>query len=399
MLQLPVITVFVRHRSACPHRDEFYKRCDCWKHLRWSFSGKQYRKAAKSRTWAGAERAKREIELSYENAALGKPVRSDEAVSVERAINVFLADKEGQNMNPVTPKKFRRELGRFQEFCNRHGRYFLQEVGLSDLTEFRSTWEQEYPSSLTRQRVQGRLKGFFRYAQNAGFITRNPAAAMSPIKVDTPPTLPLESGQYEALIAKIPEHFADGTKAARVRALIRLMRLTGLAIRDAVCLERAQVQRDPRKKITRVVLSRAKTGVDVSVPIPPDLARELLAVANGNPRYIFWNTGNGKPESVVTNWQHDLRGLFRAVGMPAGHPHQLRDTAAVEWLNAGIPLEEVSRLLGHASIRTTEKHYAPWVKSRQDRLDALVMATWAAKKGFDTSKLRRRGSGLVWRPP
>jgi len=48
----------------------------------------------------------------------------------------------------------------------------------------------------------------------------------------------------------------------------------------------------------------------------------------------------------------------------------------VEWLNAGIPLEEVSRLLGHSSIRTTEKHYAPWVKSRQDRLDSLVVATW-----------------------
>ena len=27
-------------------------------------------------------------------------------------------------------------------------------------------------------------------------------------------------------------------------------------------------------------------------------------------------------------------------------------------------------------VRTTEKHYAPWVKSRQDRLDDLVMATW-----------------------
>ncbi len=50
--------------------------------------------------------------------------------------------------------------------------------------------------------------------------------------------------------------------------------------------------------------------------------------------------------------------------------------SAVEWFDAGIPLEEVSRLLGHSSIRTTEKHYARWVKSRQDRLDALLIATW-----------------------
>jgi len=42
----------------------------------------------------------------------------------------------------------------------------------------------------------------------------------------------------------------------------------------------------------------------------------------------------------------------------------------------GIPLEEVSKLLGHTSIKTTEKSYAKWVQARQDRLDSLVIATW-----------------------
>jgi len=380
MLQLPIVTIFVRHSSQCPHRDEFFKRCTCWKHLRWSHGGKQHRKAAKSRSWAGAERAKHEIELSYENAALGKPVQSDEAVSVERAMKVFLADKEGQNMKSVTLKKYRRELARFQEFCNRRSRYFLQEVGLPDLTEFRSTWEDEYPSSVTRQKVQERLRAFFKYALNAGFLPKNPAAAMSSIKAEQSPTLPLDPNQYVALLGAVPQTFADSIKAAWVRALIRCMRYTGLAIGDAVCLERSQIQLDAKKRLTRIVTSRTKTGVDVSVPIPPDVAKELLAVANGNPQYVFWYTGNGQPETAVKKWHRDLHALFVKAGMPEGHPHQLRDTAAVEWLNAGIPLEEVSRLLGQASIRSTEKHYARWVKSRQDRLDALVMATWRAGK-------------------
>ena len=41
--------------------------------------------------------------------------------------------------------------------------------------------------------------------------------------------------------------------------------------------------------------------------------------------------------------------------MPGGHPHQLRDTFAVGLLEQGVPLEEVSKLLGHESIKTTEK--------------------------------------------
>jgi integrase/recombinase XerD len=78
----------------------------------------------------------------------------------------------------------------------------------------------------------------------------------------------------------------------------------------------------------------------------------------------------------VTNWQHDLRQVFRAAKQPDGHPHQLRDTFAVNLLQRGVPLEDVSKLLGHESIKTTEKFYAKWVKARQDRLDDLVVGTW-----------------------
>ena len=55
----------------------------------------------------------------------------------------------------------------------------------------------------------------------------------------------------------------------------------------------------------------------------------------------------------------------------------LRDTFAVEYLLAGMPLEEVSRLLGHSSVLITQKHYAPWVLQRQQRLAASQRAAWA----------------------
>jgi integrase len=60
--------------------------------------------------------------------------------------------------------------------------------------------------------------------------------------------------------------------------------------------------------------------------------------------------------------------------MPDGHPHQLRDSFACGLLTKGVPLEEVSKLLGHESVKTTERHYAAWVQGRQERADALVMA-------------------------
>ena len=237
---------------------------------------------------------------------------------------------------------------------------------------------------MTRRQVRARLKALFRYACDLGWIAKNPTVAIKPIKGEEPPTLPLEPEQYEALLAKIPEVFPDPIKAAKVRAFVRCMRYTGLAIRDTVVLTRDKIVYDAAKKITRVVTHRQKTGAHVAVPIQPDLAQELKEVADGNPNYIFWNTGTGKPESAVTNWQHDLRELFHEAGMPEGHPHQLRDTAAVERLKADVPLEEVSRLLGHSNVGITDKYYNQWVKSRQDRIDKLVMATW--KDGKERGK-------------
>jgi integrase len=52
----------------------------------------------------------------------------------------------------------------------------------------------------------------------------------------------------------------------------------------------------------------------------------------------------------------------------------LRDTYAVELLLAFVPLEDVSKLLTHTSIKTTQDHYAPWVKARLQQLDDKVIA-------------------------
>ena len=52
------------------------------------------------------------------------------------------------------------------------------------------------------------------------------------------------------------------------------------------------------------------------------------------------------------------------------------DAFAVDLLEKGVPLGGSFKALGHESIKTTERSYAKWVKGRQDRLNALVTATW-----------------------
>lgn len=373
MTEAPTITIFVRHAADCVHRDkgEFYKQCDCRKHLRWHYKNTLHRQKTGSRTWAGAERERKKVEAQWEDPQAAAAA-VDSRITLEQALTLFLAEKGTLNLDDHGMAKYRRELTRFVDFMHSRSKFFPAEISLPDLTEYRATWKRVYPASITRATVQQRLRGFLRYCFDARLIDRIPR--LSPIPTgDILPTLPLTDAQYADLLAAIPKAFAHSNKIPRVRALVLLMRWSGLAITDAVKLERAKLLQDGTAY--RVVTQRTKTGTNVSVRIPPDVAKEILATPAKSARYFFWG-GESKSISVVSSAIADFRRLFDKAGMPEGHSHQLRDTFACDLLTKGVALEDVSKLLGHKSIKVTEKHYAAWVQSRQDRLDGVVTATW-----------------------
>jgi hypothetical protein len=43
---------------------------------------------------------------------------------------------------------------------------------------------------------------------------------------------------------------------------------------------------------------------------------------------------------------------------------------------AGVPIEQVSILLGHSNIKVTQQHYNPWVRDRQLHLEADLQRAW-----------------------
>jgi site-specific recombinase XerD len=306
---------------------------------------------------------------------------------------LLLQDKKTQGVSAGVVSRYKSELGRFQAYCSGENVFTVQGITRELLTGYAGTWEKSYPSSNTRAAVRERVRSFLRYCYEAQWLPRIPAVPR--VEANEPPTMPLTEAEYARILATIDlvrplRYDAKGitrllsveTKT-RLRALIQLMRWSGLAIQDAVKLRRDRIVLDQARGIYRVMTSRQKTGTDVSVPLPTAVAEEVLAVKSSNPEYIFWN-GKSKSRAQVIMWgSRYIRPLFEAAGVQSGHmiSHRLRDTFAVDLLEKGVPMEEVSKLLGHESIKTTEKHYAKWVKGRQDRLDQLVIDTWKGKKG------------------
>lgn len=388
----PVVTIFVRHSADCRYKGEgFHKQCRCRKHLRWSHNGRQFFQSAKTRSWEAAETEKKRVESQFDStltpeqaAAIAKP---EGRKTIAQAIESFTLAKTNQEIDGSVLAAHVRELARLEAFMSKRGRFFPAEISLDDLEAFRATWKDYSDSSLTRRVYQTRLNEWLRYCYDDKLIDRVPK--LKAINAEEPPTLPLIDNQYEKLLAAVPVAFGPVRKnrpsAATVRAVIQLMRYSGLAVTDASALSKSNMVLDAKRNLYRVFVSRQKTGTDVSVLLPRFVSDELLALTNENPAYFAWDGQDRKTHAA--RWSHMIAKVFSvAFPIPEGHPeycqchprgsHQLRDTFAVENLKKGVPLEEVSKMLGHSSIRTTEKHYAAWVQSRQDRLDSLVVGTW-----------------------
>ncbi len=199
------------------------------------------------------------------------------------------------------------------------------------------------------------------------WIAKNPARTVKAPKVTDKPTLPFTNDEVQRIIQACDRYQGN---QVRLKAFVLTMRYSGLRIGDTIALDRSRLVDN------KLLLYTAKTGTPVYVPLPP-LVTKALAEVDVNEKGRFFSTGDAKPQTARANWSRYLDSLFELAGVAGGHSHRFRDTFAVELLLAGAPLETVSILLGHSSIRVTERHYRPWVRSLQRKLEEEVARTWS----------------------
>ena len=370
-----MLTVYRRHLREC----EFFgkprnqrgsrncrMRCPLW--VQGSLGGEYVRKALDLTAWEAAS----DLVRSWESSGQIGVVRA-EIPTIKEAVEKFIADGEARNLNAESLKKMRDAVERlFLGFCTKSGYRLLKQIGVDEVREFRNSLTKKYAASSAQTRLEY-LRGFLRLCHGSGWISSNPALAVKPPKSDSSPTLPFEEAEIETMLAAADTfttkgNFGPGNRK-RVRAMILLLRYSGLRISDASTLERSRLNG------TRLFLYTQKTGTPVWVPLPQHVIGALNESPSADPKYFFWN-GRCLRTSAVKIWETTFKTVFEKAEIRDGHIHRFRDTFAVRLLEKGVSIETVSVLLGHSSISITLKHYRPWVKSLQDKLEKEVALAW-----------------------
>ncbi len=185
---------------------------------------------------------------------------------------------------------------------------------------------------------------FFKWAYDEEYIPRNPARAIKAIKFETK--------ERQALSQMELEYLRMACRTVRDKALIEVFYSTGCRVTELTRLKRADVDWQAgtvhlfgKGKKHRTSYLNAKAVVAL---------KHYLDRRNDDSEMLF--VTERAPHRPLSKESVEL--AIRAVSARAGlgrriTPHVLRHTTATQAVNSGMPIEDVSKLLGHASVATT----------------------------------------------
>lgn len=245
----------------------------------------------------------------------------------------------------------------------------LRALDIQDwLAEVRQTRNGKPMSKSSLKKLRNALATIYRFGMLHRIVSENPA-----LVTDLPDA---------ATATRVSLSVADAVKLYRhlegdemFGPLFRLQMLTGLRPGEAAGLQWSAIEGD-----VLVVRTAART-VDGRVEMTDQLktsssrrtlhlSPEALALLAAQRRHVaarqlaasrwydhdlVFPNSLGRPHNAAS-LRRSLTTLCRKAEVPRITPHELRHTAASLMADAGVPLESVSNVLGHAELRITQNY-------------------------------------------
>jgi len=139
------------------------------------------------------------------------------------------------------------------------------------------------------------------------------------------------------------------------RPLVTGALFTGGRYGSLVHLKVKDIDFRSRTALFRVTKSGKKQSVKLTAPACTFLKTEIAGKSANDYIFVKASGERWKPSDQARRMTDACAG---AKIEPAITFHELRDTFASHLVMAGVPILTVSKLLGHADVRVTEKHYA-----------------------------------------
>jgi integrase/recombinase XerD len=345
----------------------------------------------------------------------------DPLLMLHREGSDFLCALEGAGRSPHTIRAYAGRVALFLSWCEAEG-VDWRSISLPELARFKR-WVEVTPCRGGRLRCGSTVNAvltavceFLRFSARMGVVEPAVAERLSEprwLRFIPPGFDAGESGQFRmvrarSLKARAETPFPDALASEQVQAvlaccrrprerfLVVLLHNTGLRIGEALGLRREDMHLLPDSRSLGCavvgahlhVRHRANPNGALAKSRFPRTVPTTASLATAYADYQFERVrvlGDDENDMVFVNLYHQPLGaamVYRAAkrffdrvarecGFPT-RPHMFRHTAATNWVRAGVDLDVVQKLLGHASLASTSVYLHAHDEDRRRAVEAVA---------------------------
>lgn len=262
----------------------------------------------------------------------------------ETLLQAFLTAKGVEGCSPKTLQYYEDTLARVLATIDKP----IAAIESDDLRQYLNDYEiTRHTSKVTIDNIRRIMSSFFSWLEDEDYIVKSPVRRIHRVKTAQVAKETLTDEELETL--------RDACKNKRDLALVDLLASTGMRIGELVRLDVADVNMQERECIVTGKGNKQRP-VYFDARAKLHLTEYLETRADSDPA-LFVSLDSSASRVTVGGMELRLRNLGKKAGVSRVHPHKFRRTLATHAIDKGMPIEQVQKLLGHATIDTT-MHYA-----------------------------------------
>ena len=306
-------------------------------------------KSSGSKRKADAEKLRREIERDLD---AGK--RYDADMPWGRFVDDFLEKyAQARNLSAVTHDVYARSLRRFTSLAKPKR---LGDVTIGMMEDYASARLALGAAPSTVNKHLRALRAALNWACRRDYINRVPSFAGVFVRepVGQPVTIP--ETDFVAMVRALPVASLERCSVGWWKVFLYLTYYLGFRTGEILGLTWSRVRFDTLEVVVSAGTSKSKR--DRVIPMPEVVAHILKEWSSAQPTISL--VGEVLPWSLGTERQlyPDWHAIQDAAGINEHYvPKDMRSSCASELIASGAPTVVVRDVLGHASVRTTERYY------------------------------------------
>lgn len=253
----------------------------------------------------------------------------------------FLLERGAAGLSQETLDNYKLTLEMFLQATNKPVTQYTDE----DIICYLEVYRRVRKVSFARiKNMQSAMSSFFGWLCRRKYISANPVAQMDSIKVPKKIKHPFTAEDMEIL--------RINCKQLRDMAVLETLYSTAVRVSELAAMDRTDISFVNRDvTVTGKGNKQRETYINASMGVY--LKMYLESRTDNNPALFVSLKAPHKRLS-----KRGIEALIKRIGIAAGvenvHPHRFRRTAATDLLRRGMPIEQVSKLLGHVKLDTTQ---------------------------------------------